>query len=331
MTNNNSIEVGVAGLGYMGCSIAAAFLIWGYKVVGLAGLESDLGVAPGRIRHILEEAMKRGIHHQNVEGLLSGISFTKNHSDLKSCFLISENVLENLEVKREQLALIEASVSGETIITTNTSAIPITVLQASLKNPGRFLGMHWAEPAFISPYLEIICGPGTDPAVAESLYGLAASWGKEPTLLRKDIRGFITNRLMYAMYREALYLVTNGYTGMEDIDRACRNDAGRWMTFCGPFRFMDLTGFQAYYHVMKDLFPELTNQPAVPPLMENIVKEGGNGIFNGRGFYNYTEEEAEAWAKAFEEFRYAVHDFSKNYPADLVQRRLEKSDLKREG
>lgn len=331
MTNNNSPEVGVAGLGYMGCSIAAAFLIWGYKVVGLAGLETDLGVAPGRIRHILEEAMNRGIHHQNVESLLSGISFTKNHSDLKSCFLISENVLENLEVKREQLALIEASVSGETIITTNTSAIPITILQESLKNPGRFLGMHWAEPAFISPYLEIICGPETDPALAESLYGLASSWGKEPTLLRKDIRGFITNRLMYAMYREALFLVANGYTGMEDIDRACRNDAGRWMTFCGPFRFMDLTGFQAYYHVMKDLFPELTNQPEVPPLMENIVKEGGNGVFNGRGFYNYSEEEADAWAKAFEEFRYAVHDFSKNYPADLVARRLEKNDFQREG
>ena len=103
------------------------------------------------------------------------------------------------------------------------------------------------------------------------------------------------------------------------------------MTFCGPFRFMDLTGFQAYYHVMKDLFPELTNQPEVPPLMENIVKEGGNGVFNGRGFYNYTEEEADAWAKAFEEFRYAVHDFSKNYPADLVARRLEKNDFQREG
>lgn len=326
MINTEANEVGVAGLGYMGCSIAAAFLIWGYKVVGLAGLETDLGVAPGRIRHILEEAAIRGIHHQNVEVLLTGISFTKKHSDLKSCFLISENVLENLEVKREQLALIESAVSGKTIITTNTSAIPITDLQANLKIPGRFLGMHWAEPAFTSPYLEIICGPGTDPAIAESLYRLTSTWGKEPTLLRRDIRGFITNRLMYAMYREALYLVANGYTGMEDIDRACRNDAGRWMTFCGPFRYMDLTGFQAYYHVMKDLFPELTNQTEVPPFMENTVKEGGKGIFNGRGFYSYTEEEAEAWSNAFEEFRFAIHDFSKNYPADLVQRRLEKSD-----
>lgn len=327
MINTESNAVGVAGLGYMGCSIAAAFLIWGYKVVGLAGLESDLDTAPGRIRHSLDEARKQGIHDRNVEDLLSGISYTKHHADLEPCRLISENVLEDLEVKKSQLALIEEAVSAETIITTNTSATPITDLQANLKIPGRFLGMHWAEPAFTSPYLEIICGPDTDPSVAESLYILASTWGKEPTLLRKDIRGFITNRLMYAMYREALYLVANGYTGLEDIDRACRNDAGRWMTFCGPFRYMDLTGFQAYYHVMKDLFPELSNLSEVPPFMEKIVQKGGKGIFNGHGFYEYSREEAEAWAKAFEEFRFAVHDFSKQYPVDLVQQRLGK-DIK---
>jgi 3-hydroxybutyryl-CoA dehydrogenase len=182
--------------------------------------------------------------------------------------------------------------------------------------------MHWAEPAFTTPFLEIICGPKTSISVAETLYKIATSWGKEPTLLRKDIRGFITNRLMYAMFREGFYLVENGYAGIEDIDRACRNDAGHWMTFCGMFRFMDLTGLRAYYHVMKDLFPTLSNQTETPKLIEAIAKEGGNGITNGNGFYKYTKEEAAAWEKAFEEFSYEINSLASKYPIDLVEQRL---------
>jgi len=122
--------------------------------------------------------------------------------------------------------------------------------------------------------------------------GVATGWGKEPILVRKDIRGFITNRLMYAMYREAFHLVENGYATTEDVNRACRNDGGHWMTFCGLFRYMDIAGLQAYYAVMKDLFPTLSNQTDVPKLIEGIARQGGNGITNGKGFYDYTPAEA---------------------------------------
>ena len=90
----------------------------------------------------------------------------------------------------------------------------------------------------------------------EQLHSIAKEWGKEPTLVRKDIRGFITNRIMYAMYREAMHLVESGHATIEDVDRACKNDGGHWMTFCGLFRYMDLTGLKAYHAVMKDLFPD---------------------------------------------------------------------------
>ena len=292
--NSESKEVGVIGLGYMGCSIVAALLMQGYKVVAVAPLESDLELAPGRILHALDESFKQGIHKQDVAAMKSKVFFTKNYNDLKDCFFISECVVENVDIKKKVYSLIESSVSDNAMITTNTSAIPISILQETLTHPGRFLGMHWAEPAFTTPFLEIICGPKTTISVAETLYKIATSWGKEPTLLRKDIRGFITNRLMYAMFREGFNLVENGYADIEDIDRACRNDAGHWMTFCGMFRFMDLTGLRAYYHVMKDLFPTLSNQTETPKLIEAIAKEGGNGITNGNGFYKYTKEEASA-------------------------------------
>ena len=131
--------------------------------------------------------------------------------------------------------------------------------------------------------------------------------------MRRDILGFITNRLMYALYREAFHLVEDGYATVEDVDRACKNDAGYWMTFCGPFRYMDLTGVQAYHAVMKPLFPDLSNRGDVPPLIDDIARQGGNGTTNGRGFYSYTPEAAAAWERAFQDFAFDIHRLSSKY------------------
>ncbi len=315
-------EVGVIGLGLMGSSIGATMLMNGYKVIALAPMESDLKQGPGNIAHALDESFRHGIHNKEIALLSENVIYTTDYGDLHNCFLIIECVVENADIKKTVYSLVESVVSSNTIITTNTSAIPITLLQENLIHPNRFLGMHWAEPAFTTPFLEIICGPQTDLAIAESLYQTASSWGKEPTLVRKDIRGFITNRLMYALFREGFNLVENGYATVEDIDRACRNDAGHWMTFCGMFRYMDLTGLQAYYHVIEDLFPTLSNQKVTPPLIESIAKEGGNGVSNGKGFYNYSSEEATEWGKAFEEFSYDINNLARKYPIDLVEQRL---------
>ncbi|HNP21126.1 MAG TPA: 3-hydroxyacyl-CoA dehydrogenase family protein [Panacibacter sp.] len=319
---NEIKEVGVIGLGLMGSSIVAAMMMYGYKVIALGPLDADIEQGPGRIMHALNESRNQGLHHYDVADLESRVVYTRNYADLHNCFLILECVTEKAEIKRIVYEQIEAVVSRDAIVTTNTSAIPITILQETLSHPERFIGMHWAEPAFTTPFLEIICGPKTDINIAESLYAIASGWGKEPTLLRKDIRGFITNRLMYAMYREGFFLVENGYASVEDIDRACRNDAGYWMTFCGLFRYMDLTGLQAYYHVIKDLFPTLSNDTHMPKLIEDIAKQGGNGVTNGNGFYQYTTEEAKEWEKVFEEFNYDINNLARKYPADIVYKRL---------
>ena len=149
------------------------------------------------------------------------------------------------------------------------------MLQQETKHPERFFGLHWAEPSHTTRFLEIICGAKSEISKGEFLYALSHFWGKEPTLVRKDIRGFITNRLMYSMYREACYLVENGYATVEDVDRACRNNGGYWMTLVGVFGWMDLTGVAAYHTVMKDLLPTLNNQVTIPKLIDDIVKDGG--------------------------------------------------------
>jgi 3-hydroxybutyryl-CoA dehydrogenase len=322
MENKNENIIGIVGLGLMGCSIIADMLIHDCDVIGIAPIPEDLTFANARIQHNLAIAYEHGFVKQAPTEVLRRLLITSDYAKLNKCELVIECVVENVEIKKAVFQKIEESVDSETIITTNTSAIPISILKDFLKKPNRFLGMHYAEPSFTTKFLELICSDETDIQKAELLYEMSQKWGKEPTLVRKDIRGFITNRIMYAMYREAFYLVENGYATIEDVDRTCRNDGGHWMPFCGLFRYMDITGLQAYYKVMGDLFPTLNNQTHTPDLIEKIAKEGGNGITNGKGFYNYTPQEAAEWEKAYEEFAFDISRLSAKYPIDLVQQRL---------
>ena len=320
MENQMKLHIGVVGLGLMGTSIASAMILLGHQVTGLSPVDSETDrSAPERISRTVQQALDRGLVSGDKAQFIDLIDFTCEYQTLGSCDLIIESVVEDLKVKQFVLMKIEEVVGIDAIITTNTSAIPINILQQYLKIKSRFFGMHWGEPAFTSKFLEIICGDESDLILGTKLQQVAMAWGKEPTLVRKDIRGFITNRLMYAMYREAFYLVENGFASMKDIDRACRNDGGVWMAFCGPFRYMDLTGLQAYYQVMKDLFPTLDNRTTVPDFVEKIASEGSNGISTGQGFYSYTPEEAQAWEVAFETFSYEIGRLKNDHPPKVLK------------
>lgn len=311
MKSTTNSTVGIVGLGQMGTSIITDLLINGQKVVALAPIKSVLDdSAPSRVEKSLQVCYKQGICKVTPEILLKNITFTRDYHDLGNCWIVLECIKEHIEIKKEIYTRIEETIPKDAILTSNTSAIPISSLQKFIKFPERFFGMHWAEPAYTTRFLEIICGEDSSLELGEKLHAIAVGWGKEPTLVRKDIRGFITNRIMYAMYREAFYLVENGYASIEDVDRACKNDAGHWMTFCGLFRYMDITGVQAYYSVMKDLFPELSNQTSVPKLIDEIAKKGGNGISNGSGFYDYTPEQSKEWEESFEQFSFEISRLS---------------------
>jgi 3-hydroxybutyryl-CoA dehydrogenase len=306
----------------MGCSITACLLMAGHKVMAIAPVPSDMEHAERRIWHHLLKSNEEGLVREAPETYLANLTIEEDYANLKPCSFVIECTLEDLEIKKAVYARVEAIISKDAVLTSNTSAIPISVLQQQTRHPERFFGLHWAEPSHTTRFLEVICGELSDPARAEWLYDIAHCWGKEPTLVRKDIRGFITNRLMYAMYREAFYLVENGYASIEDVDRACRNNPGYWMTLVGVFRWMDLTGVPAYHRVMKDLFPTLDNSTEVPKLIEEIVAAGGRGTANGKGFYDYAPGEAELWEDIFRDFSYEIRRMAMRYPADVVQQKL---------
>ena len=320
--DTSAIPVGLVGLGLMGCSITACLLMAGHPVIAVAPIPVDLDHAESRIKEHLRGAYREGLIKNVPEHYLKNLTITEDYKNLAGCKLILECTLEDLDIKKAVYHKIETYASPEALLTSNTSAIPISILQKQTKHPERFFGLHWMEPSHTTRFLEVICGDLSDKTKGEYLYDLAHYWEKEPTLLLKDIRGFICNRLWYAMYREAINLVEGGYATVEDIDRACRNTGGYWMTLVGVFRWMDLTGVPAYHNVMKDLFPTLSNKTEVPKLIDDIVKAGGKGVANAKGFYEYTVEEAKLWEKTYTEFSYEIRKLALKYPADVVKKKM---------
>jgi len=308
MNDVENIKVGVVGLGLMGSSIATNFLIAGHEVVGIAPIPADMVGASDRIDAHLTQCRDLSLLKKDEAYYRSRLVLSEDYASLQGCALVLECVIEHEEIKRTVYDLIETNVDRDTVIGTNTSAIPISQLQKSLEHPDRFLGIHWAEPAYATRFLEIICGDQTDMRHAQFAYDLAEQWGKEPTLLRKDIRGFITNRLMYAVYREGLALLEDGSATLEDLDKAFQYDVGSWVSIMGIFQRMDYLGIDRYSKMVEEIFPMLSKMEHAPAIMEKMVDENAAGIRNGKGLYNYTDEEAKKWEKVYMDFSKDIYN-----------------------
>jgi len=305
----------------MGTSIATCLLAAGHPVVGVERNPLKRSSARRRTLAYLRQMRAEGLVKGDLRPRLGRFIVTKEYAALADSQLVVESIVEDLTAKRECLREIEHFVNRDAVIVSNASAIPPSLLQHGSKHPDRILGMHWAEPAHPPRFMEIICGDQTNEKFAERARKLAQGWGKEPSVLRRDIRGFITNRCMYALMREAFHLVEAGYATVEDVDRSIRNDFGYWITFAGPFRFMDLTGIPAYAAVMRDLFPELNCSKEVPTLMRRMVDSGAQGVSNAKGFYRYSPVQARRWEKLFMRFSYEIRALAEKYPADVGDHR----------
>jgi len=307
-------KVGVLGLGLMGTSIATCLLAAGHPVVGVEAKARRRKGVRRQVLALLKELEREGLLKSEPASVIERLSVSSDCEAFRMCGLVIESITESVAAKKRALQRIEEVVSARALIGSNTSAIPITGLQQGALHADRIMGIHWAEPAHVTRFMEIVCGKQTRLACAEAVADLARRWwGKEPSLVRRDVRGFITNRICYAMFREAIHLVESGVATIADVDQSVRNDVGYWSTFAGPFRFMDLTGVPAYETVMHDLLSDLSCSKKVPRLIKKIVSSGGQGVFNGKGFYRYTPAEARRWQKRFLEFSYDVRKLAMKY------------------
>lgn len=313
--STTELPVGVVGLGLMGSSIAVSLLVAGHPVVAVAPVPGEKEAAAARMKGQLSRCREAGLLERPTAAYESRLLLSEDYADLAGCRLVLECVTEDIDIKTRIYENIVRAVDEDAIIATNTSAIPISLLQRHVTHPARFIGVHWSEPAFATRFMEITCGDQTSAGVASWVYGLAHHWGKEPTLLKKDIRGFITNRLMYAVYRETLSLVERGEATLEDVDKVLRYDAGSWITMTGIFRRMDLLGLEHFRSVFRRIFPLLDNSTTVPEVMQRLVETRAGGTRTCHGMYDYTPEEARLWDEAFAAFNRDIYRLAASYPS----------------
>lgn len=314
------VQAGVVGLGLTGKSIVACLLSSGAKVIGLDVDATARQRTRQQVLKMLKEMKREGLLKANPADLVRRLAVTTDFARFADCGVVIESITEDFRAKKETFEKIEKVVSADALLASNTSAIPISSLQKGCRHPERVIGMHWAEPSHVTRFMEIICGDSTSAESAERAVKMAQRWGKEPALVRKDVRGFIANRISYAMFREAFHLVESGVATVEDVDRSLRNDVGFWITFAGPFRYMDLTGVQAYKLVMKDLLPDLDSSKEVPRLIRKVADSGGKGVSTGSGFYRYTPRQAKRWQELFLKFNYDIRKLAIKYPVDAGDR-----------
>jgi 3-hydroxybutyryl-CoA dehydrogenase len=249
-------EVAIVGAGTMGAGIARVFADGGGTVRLMARREASLNAARERIGN-------------------GGVRLTTSLEEaLAGADLVVETIVEEVEAKREVLTRAEELASPDALITTNTSSLPLAALERSLGRPERFAGLHFLNPPELVEVVEIVGGEGTAPGTLDTLAAWMEELGKTPVVVRKDVPGFVVNRLQYALLREAYALVDSGACSFEDVDRAVTYGLGARWAAIGPFETMDLAGLDVHAAVAANLWPELSNTTEPSPSIVRAVERG---------------------------------------------------------
>lgn len=303
-------RVGVVGLGFMGRGIATSLLAHGFEVVAVEQEPERSSEATEHIDGSLREMHAHGLSSESATGdWRCRFQAVRDVSELHACSFVIESIQEDLSAKVPVYHSLEQTVPPETPIASNTSALPISELQQACAYPQRLIGMHWGEPCHLTRFLEVIRGTHTDQQTVDRTVALGRKLDKDPAVVQRDVDGFIVNRLAYAMYREAFWLLENEVADVETIDRAFMHAIAVWANIAGPFRWMDLTGLPAYASVMERLFPKLSCDKSTPKLMRDLIVSGAEGVANGHGFYDYSPEEANQWRRKLEANVLAIRSF----------------------
>lgn len=280
-------KIVVCGAGVMGGGIAqvcanAGYEVWMYDLKEEFAQSGKNKIAAGLDRQIAKGKMTEA----QKEELLARLHPTADITCAKDAELIMEAVLEDVQVKKDLFAKLEAVCPAATIIGTNTSYIPISKLAEDMIHPERFLGMHYFNPVYAMKLLELIRGEKTSDEVFETALAFAPTINKTPVSVKKEVPGFIVNRLNKAVQAEAMYLLQEGVASVEDIDKAAKLGLNYPM---GPFEMMD-GNLELTYTCLKLLY-EMTGQERFRPIqeLEDHIAAGEFGKRTGKGWYDYSE------------------------------------------
>ena len=278
-------QVAVVGAGYMGGGIAQVFAMAGVDVVIVDADPALTARHLDRLGQEAEDFEDRGLFEPgSAELVRKNLRAARSVAEaVAEADLIEEAVLERPEVKKPVLGSIEEAARPDAVIGSNTSTLPIGDLAAGLEHPGRFLGVHFSNPAPFIPGVELIAHSGTDEDVVEAVEALVARTGKL-TARVNDKAGFVLNRLQYVLLKEAINLVEEGVATPEDVDIIVRTTFGYRLPFFGPFAIADMAGLDVYRDGFRTLQEHYGERLAAPKMLADLVSAGQYGVKQGGGF-----------------------------------------------
>ena len=281
-------KTAVIGVGTMGPGIAAT-LARGGMTVGVFDTSAE---ALERCTGAMEMAGKV-LGALGVPDNDSGSQVTL-HDDLDACLegadFVVETVPEKLDIKAEVFRRIDERVAADCILASNTSGIPITKLQEGNSNPGRVVGMHWSNPPHVIPVIEVIAGAATTTRTVDWMMATIKGLNLLPVVVRRDVPGFVENRILYALLRECVDLVEQGVIDAEGLDTCVSWGIGYKLSVIGPMALLDVAGLDIYEAVGSYLNNELCNRGGVSDYVTERTAAGNLGMKTGSGIYSYTPE-----------------------------------------
>ena len=284
----NIQKIGSAGAGLMGASMSQIFAKFGYDVTVYDAFPAALEKGKALVEVNQKTQVESGeATTADAARILAALKFTDNMNALADCDIIIESIIENLEIKQDFWAKLSRTVRPDCILTTNTSGISINAIAKDIVGKHRFLGMHWMNPAHLIPCIEIIRGDETDDASTDAVIALAHAVGKKTTVCKKDVPGFILNRLQLAILRESIALVEQGIANVEDVDACMKYGLGFRYAAFGPFEVVDFGGIDTFHHIASYLNKELCRETDVQKLLDDHYAAGEFGVKSGKGFYDY--------------------------------------------
>ena len=281
-------KIGIIGSGTMGIGIAQVAATSGCEVFLYDTNSAQTEKSLANLKRILARLVeKQKISLDRSEDIFNKIKPCTDLQDFKDCDLVIEAIIENKEIKTKVFQQLEEIVSDECVISSNTSSISITSLSSDLKNPKRFIGIHFFNPAPLMPLVEVIPGLLTEKTLAYEITALMETWGKTP-VIAKDVPGFIVNRIARPFYGEALRIAEENIATPEQIDEAMRTLGNFKM---GPFELMDLIGIDVNFSVTKTVYADYFFDPKYKPslLQQRMSEAKLHGRKTGKGFYDYAE------------------------------------------
>jgi 3-hydroxybutyryl-CoA dehydrogenase len=281
-------RIAVVGAGLMGHGIAQIFALAGHDVIITDAFAQSLTTVKARIAANLRDL-------GDDENALSRVTPCADLGEaVRDADYVVEAVLEDLPLKQKLFADIERHVRADAILASNTSVIPITSIMQGLRERERAIGTHWWNPPFLVPLVEVIETQWTSPATIAWTMQLHEAAGKKPAHVKKDVPGFIGNRLQHALWREAISLVEHGICDAATVDAVVKASFGRRLAVLGPLENADLVGTDLALAIHNTVLPAIDSRPAPSPYLQGLVADGKLGFKSGEGFRKWSAEEQAA-------------------------------------